>query len=99
MDKQRFLLTKEELERQIADLKNRLNDAKNEYIESNSKFKLLDRVIVTNGKGQQREVSVCGFELNYSNDVTIKAKKIKKDGSVSVQSDYIWHSEKLTLKD
>lgn len=102
MKKEQFIREKTQIEDKIKSLKIQIEQLKQEYINSNAKFEIGQKVkIITpphkfytlgNKEGmtqhKERFAYIYGHRVDYKNDVCFMLKKAKIDGTISKHDDY-----------
>ena len=88
MEKEEFIKSKNIIISSIDKLNKELMDLKSKYIEANAKFKNGEKVLATHKNGVEKFLFVSSLSINYSNDISYRYNKCKKDGTVSMHEDW-----------
>ena len=88
MEKEEFIKSKNIITSSIDKLNKELMDLKSKYIEANAKFKNGEKVLATHKNGVEKFLFVSSLSINYSNDISYRYNKCKKDGTVSMHEDW-----------
>jgi hypothetical protein len=65
-----------------------LIDLKSKYIEANAKFIRGEKVLAKRKDGVEKFLFVSSLSINYSNDISYRYNKCKKDGTISMHEDW-----------
>ena len=98
MEKEEFIKSKNIIISSIDKLNKELMDLKSKYIEANAKFKNGEKVLATHKNGVEKFLFVSSLSINYSNDISYRYNKCKKDGTVSMHEDWClrnWEISKI----
>jgi hypothetical protein len=99
MNKLEYIQQKESIEAQIKELRDKLIVLNKQYISDNAEFEIGEKVkvITPEEKGWRAEKTrfafVKSFGIGYNNEVRPILVKIKKDGTASQYSDYLFSYE------
>ena len=88
MEKEEFIKAKNAIQLSIDKLQKELIDLKSKYIEANAKFIRGEKVLATHKNGVEKFLFVSSLSINYSNDISYRYNKCKKDGTVSMHEDW-----------
>ena len=88
MEKEEFIKSKNIIISSIDKLNKELIDLKSKYIEANAKFKNGEKVLATHKNGVEKFLFVSSLSINYSNDISYRYNKCKKDGTISMHEDW-----------
>lgn len=88
-------MKKEDYIRKLSELHYDIELLKEAYIEANKPCEIGQLIEVQEGKKFNKGI-VTGFEIGYSKEVKIRAKKLKKDGTASSIDMHIYNWTKLS---
>lgn len=97
MNKEEFKSKKKILNSNIEELKNEMIKLEKEYIESNAKYPIGSRVCITTNESK-RYAYVKDYRINSLDNIEPLFNKVKKDGTMSEMSLYVWSCECPTIE-
>ena len=93
-------MTKEEYKKAMKELTDKIGDIKKEYINSNVKFKIGDKVIKDKGTDREQIGFVNGYKIgSWNSEITVKCVKCKKDGTPSKVEMFVYSVNDIELYD
>ncbi len=97
MNKEEFQTKKNDINSKIRELKSQKIQLEKEYIESNMKYPIGSKVCITTNESK-RYAYVKDYRIDFSDNIEPLFNEVKKDGTMSKMSLYVWSYQCPTIE-